>query len=176
MTTERYRPITLLRLSFLLAGGVILLFPGYAGIAKADQPVAGAGVATSGTAAGGAAPSGRAAPQQRPAGVVKKGNLVVISKEFAGEVRENNAILLSKVAIKARLDKNGSLRGYEAVQIDKQSVVEGMGFKPHDLVVSVNGIPARDLESSRESLESADRFDITLLRKGKTIKLRFQVR
>ena len=176
MTTERRRLITLSHLFSLLVGAVFLLAPGYARIAKADQAAAGAGVATSGTTAGGPAPSGRTAPQRRAAGVVKKGNFVVISKEFASEVRENNAILLSKVAIKARLDKNGSLRGYEAVQIDKQSVVEGMGFKPHDLIISINAIPARDLEASRESLESVDRFDVTLLRKGKTIKLRFEIR
>jgi S1-C subfamily serine protease len=101
---------------------------------------------------------------------------VIISKEFARRVREKNTILLSKVAIKARLDENGSLRGYEAVQIDKGSVVERMGFRPHDLVIGVNAIPARDLEASQESLESADRFDLTVVRKGKTIHLRFEIR
>jgi len=176
MTTERRRLITLPRLSFLLVGAVLLLTPGYARIAQADQAAPGSGIAASGTASKEPAPSGLPAPERRAAGVVKKGNLVLISKEFANEVRQNNAILLSKVAIKARLDKNGSLRGYEAVQIDKESVVEGMGFRPHDLVISVNGIPARDLEASRESLESVDRFDVTLLRKGKTIRLRFQIR
>ena len=90
-------------------------------------------------------------------------------------MRANSTILLSKVAIKARLDENGSLRGYEAVQIDAGSVVERMGFRPHDLIVGVNAIPARDLEASRESLESADRFDVIVKRKGKTIHLRFEI-
>jgi len=176
MTTERRQLITPLHLSFFLLGAALLLVPGPVGLSQADQAAVGTGVATSGTASKEPAPPSRTAPERHAAGVVRKGNLVVISKEFANEVRENNTILLSKVAIKARLNKNGGLRGYEAVQIDKESVVEGMGFKPHDLVISVNAIPARDIEASRESLESADRFEVTLLRKGKTIRLRFEIR
>jgi len=91
-------------------------------------------------------------------------------------VRKKNSIVLSKVAIKGRLDKDGRLWGYEAVQIDRGSVVEQMGFKPHDLLTSINAIPVRDLEANRGSLESTDRFDLTIIRKGKTRKLRFEIR
>lgn len=176
MTVERRRFIALHLLLFLLLSGFFLLAPSAAGIAQADQAAAGSMAVSSGTASKEQSPSGRTVPEGHVGGVVRKGNLVVISKEFANEVRENNAILLSKVAIKARLDKSGSLRGYEAVQIDKGSVVERMGFRPHDLVISVNAIPASDLEASRESLESQNRFDVTIVRKGKTMRLRFEIR
>jgi S1-C subfamily serine protease len=178
MTIERRRLPALRLLPFLLLSAALLLGPSAARGAQADPSAAGPGLESSRGASMEPAPatSGRTAPERRVTGVARKGRLVVISKEFAQEVREDNAILLSKVAIKARLDKNGSLRGYEAVQIDAGSVVERMGFRPHDVVIGVNAISVRDLEASRESLESADRFDIIVIRKGKTIKLRFEIR
>jgi S1-C subfamily serine protease len=109
-------------------------------------------------------------------GVSRQGSLAVVTRQCADEARRDNTIVLSKVAIKARLDKKGRLRGYEAVEIDKGSAVERMGFMPHDLLTSVNGIPARDLNTRRRSLESADRFDITILRKGRAQKIRLEIR
>ena len=178
MTTERRRFTALYLIPFFLLGTALLLAPNAARVAQADPSAGGPGVGSSleTPKEPAAAPSGRTDPEQPAIVVVRKGGLVVISKEFAREVREKNTILLSKVAIKARLDENGSLRGYEAVQIDKGSVVERMGFRPHDLVIGVNAIPARDLEASQESLESADRFDVAVKRKGKTMHLRFEIR
>jgi predicted metalloprotease with PDZ domain len=178
MTTERRRFTALYLIPFFLLGAALLLAPNAARVAQADPSAGSPGVGPSLEASKepAAAPSGRTAPEQWVTGVERKGGLVIISKEFARRVREKNTILLSKVAIKARLDENGSLRGYEAVQIDKGSVVERMGFRPHDLVIGVNAIPARDLEASQESLESADRFDVAVKRKGKTIHLRFEIR
>jgi len=178
MTTERRRLPALHLLPIFLLGTALLLVPIAARVVQADPSAGGPGVGASFEASKepAAAPSGPPGAEQRAIVVVKKGGLVVISKEFAREVREKNTILLSKVAIKARLDEKGSLRGYEAVQIDKGSVVERMGFRPHDLLIGVNAIPARDLEASQESLESADRFDVAVKRKGKTIHLRFEIR
>ena len=97
----------------------------------------------------------------------KSGDIVVISKSFADLARENNSIILSKVAIQQRLDDAGKIAGYELVSIDRGSVVEKTGLRSHDLVTSVNGVPARDLNASRKSLEPCNRFDITILRNGK---------
>lgn len=121
-----------------------------------------------------AAPSTQNDSRERA--VTRHGKLVILSRRFADEVKENNTIVLSKVAIKARLDRNGDLRGYEAVQIDKGSVVELMGFRAHDILTAINAIPARDLDANREALESADRFDVTIMRKGKTMSLRMEIR
>jgi type II secretory pathway component PulC len=100
--------------------------------------------------------------------IKKNGDIVVISKSFADLARKNNSIILSKVAIQQRLDDAGKIAGYELVSIDRGSVVEKTGLRPHDLVTGVNGVLARDFNESRESLEECNRFDITILRKGKT--------
>ena len=126
MTTERRRLPVLRLLPFLLLSAALLLPPNAARVAQADPSAPGLGPGSSRRASKESkpAPSARTAPEKRAPGVTKKGGLIVISKEFAQEVRENSTILLSKVAIKARLDEGGRLRGYEAVQIDAGSVVE----------------------------------------------------
>lgn len=105
----------------------------------------------------------------------KSGDIVVLSKLFADLVRENNSIILSKVAIQQRLDNAGKVAGYELVSIDRGSVVEKTGLRSHDLVTSVNGVLARDFNASRESLEACNRFDITILRKGKVKNLIIEI-
>ena len=103
--------------------------------------------------------------------VAKRGDLVIISRKLADAVKKDNGIVLSKVAVKVRLDGKGELRAYELVQVDKGSVVEKMGFRPGDLITAVNNIRARDFDDKRQSLESSDRFNVTFLRKGKTGRL-----
>jgi type II secretory pathway component PulC len=115
-------------------------------------------------------------PAGRPPDVVRQGNLIIVSKRLADDVRENNDIVLSTVAIKARVDRDGRFYGFQLFQVDRGSVVEKMGFKPKDILTGVNGIPARDLNGSRASLESADRFEITILRNGNEKKLSLEIR
>jgi type II secretory pathway component PulC len=108
--------------------------------------------------------------------IVRRGDLITISRQFVDEVSKDNGIVLSKVAIKVRVDANGKLAGYQLVQIDRGSAVERMGFKPRDILIGVNGIPARELESRRPSLETADRLDLTVLRGGKEKKMRVEIK
>ncbi len=105
----------------------------------------------------------------------KSGDIVVVSRSFADLVKENNSIILSKVAIQQRLDNTGKIAGYELVSIDRGSVVEKTGLRPHDLVTSINGVLAKDFNASRESLEPCNRFDITILRKGKVKNLIIEI-
>jgi len=105
----------------------------------------------------------------------KSGDIVVISKSLADLIRKNNSIVFSKVAIQQRLDDSGKIAGYELVSIDRGSFVEKTGLRSNDLVTSVNGVLARDFNTSRESLEPCNRFDITVLRKGKTKKLIIEI-
>jgi hypothetical protein len=107
--------------------------------------------------------------------IVRRGDKVILSRAFVDEVKKNNDIVLSKVAIKARLDKDGQILGYQLFQIDRGSAVERMGFKPKDILTSVNSIPARDFEAQRRSLEIADGFDVTILRNGVTKKVRVEI-
>ena len=73
------------------------------------------------------------------------------------------------------MDNAGKVAGYELVSIDRGSVVEKTGLMSHDLVTSVNGVLARDFNASRESLEACNRFDITILRKGKVKNLIIEI-
>lgn len=123
-----------------------------------------------------AAPAARSGIDPYAREVTRKGNSVFVSKKLAEATRKDEKIVLSKVAVRTRVDAEGDLRAYELVQIDRGSVVEKMGLKPGDQVVKVNGIPVRDLEEKRRSLEGLSRFDVTVLRKGKPVKLRVEVR
>jgi type II secretory pathway component PulC len=107
--------------------------------------------------------------------VTKRGNIVLVSREFAAAVKKDSSVLLSTVAIKARVDKAGQLTGYRLVAIDRDSAVSRMGFKAGDVVTAVNGIPARRFEPNRPSLESAGRFDVDFIRKKEQRRLNVEI-
>jgi type II secretory pathway component PulC len=108
--------------------------------------------------------------------VTRKGNVVFVSKHFSDLVKTNKAVVLSRVAVKQRVDESGKVVAYEMVQIDRKSVVEKMGFRPGDLLKSVNGVPAVDLVANQQSLEQENRFEVVVLRKGKSVKMVFEIR
>jgi hypothetical protein len=108
--------------------------------------------------------------------VTRRGNTIIVSKSFAEAVKKDNAVVLSKVAIKQRVDEKGKVIAYELVQIDRGSVVEKMGLKTGDRLTAVNGIPAKDLLEHRKPLEQGTRFLIDVMRKGKPVKLVAEIR
>jgi predicted metalloprotease with PDZ domain len=107
--------------------------------------------------------------------ITKKGKVVLVSKKFVDMTKEDHAIVLSKVAVKQRLDENGKVSAYQLVQVDRGSSVEKMGFKAGDQLISVNGIPAKDLKDNQKNLEQENKFEVTVVRKGKKVKLFFEV-
>lgn len=117
-----------------------------------------------------------AAPDQWVRDVKRSGNRVVVTKKLADAAKKDDKIVLSKVAVRSRLDAEGELRSYELVQVDKGSVVEKMGLRPGDQLVAVNGIPVRNLEEKRKGLEGSNRFSITIMRKGKPVKLNVEIK
>ena len=108
--------------------------------------------------------------------VTRRGNFILVSKKLADAAKRDNLIVLSKVAIKGRLDRRGEIQAYELVQIDKGSVVEKMGFRPGDLLTSVNAIPARRFYAERQSLEGANSLQVIIKRKGKTMKMTVEIK
>ncbi len=108
--------------------------------------------------------------------VTRRGNLILVSKKLADAAKRDNLIVLSKVAIKGRLDRRGELQAYELVQVDKGSVVEKMGFRPGDLLTSVNAIPARRFYAERQTLEGANSLHVIIKRKGKAMKMTVEIR
>lgn len=148
-----------------------LLFPALA--AKARDPLP-SGVGPGGTA-GALSVSGKAA-QTQPRVVTRKGDLIIVSKEFVDAVRKDNSIILSTVAVKAMVDDEGRILGFQLFQLDRGSIPEQMGFKAKDILASVNGIPARELEAMQGSLENKQRFELTILRNGKEKRVQVVVR
>jgi hypothetical protein len=108
--------------------------------------------------------------------IIVQGNNVAISRQFADEARKSNDIILSTVAIKARVDKAGVLTGYQLVQIDKGSPVERMGLKAGDVVTTINDVPAKEFETKRQTLDAASKFDVTIIRKSKQLRMKFEIR
>jgi hypothetical protein len=59
--------------------------------------------------------------------IVKKGNVIIISKQFAEAVEKNSDLVLFHITVKSRFDKEGHLDGIQLVQIDRGSAVEKVG-------------------------------------------------
>ncbi len=164
-----------LSLSFLVALCLIWALPGPARAASLpNSDKAGVQAEANGRATIDGAKKDQIAQLERK--IVRKGNTVIVPRQFVDEVKKKNDIVLSTVAIKSRVGKDGQLQGYQLFQIDRGSAVEKMGFRAKDVIVKVNGIPARDLEANRQSLESSDHFDVTFLRDGKERRMRIEVR
>jgi membrane-associated protease RseP (regulator of RpoE activity) len=108
--------------------------------------------------------------------IARRGKTVIVAPGLADEVKKDNQIVLSSVAVKTRVDKNGNLAGYELFEIDKGSIPEKIGFRSGDRIIAVNGIPARNLEKNQAALQSAGRFEVTILRKGKARKIFVEIR
>jgi predicted metalloprotease with PDZ domain len=108
--------------------------------------------------------------------IIRQKNGVTVAGAFVDAVKKNNAIVLSRVALRQRLDKDGRLEGCELVQVDKGSSVAKMGFRSGDRLTSVNGIPVRELETKRAELEASSRWELVVLRQGKLRKIVIQVR
>lgn len=108
--------------------------------------------------------------------ITRKGSLVLVSRAFADAVKKDNTAVLSTIAVKSQVDQKGQLRGFQLFQIDRGSPVTRMGFKAKDVVVGVNGIPVRELEANRQSLEKEHDFNVAILRNGKEKKIRILIR
>jgi type II secretory pathway component PulC len=108
--------------------------------------------------------------------ITRRGRVVIISQALANDIKRDGLIVLSKVVIKTRVGKDGRIEGYELAEVDRGSIPDKLGFKPKDLVSEVNGTPARDFIANQTVLESAGRFNVTILRKGRAKKLVVEIR
>ena len=108
--------------------------------------------------------------------ITRRGKVVVLPRGLVDEVKKDNGLVLSTVAIKAGVDKGGRLSGYELVEIDRGSIAENIGFRAKDRIIAVNGIPAGKFEENQAALQSANRFEVTIIRKGRTQKIVMEIR
>ena len=108
--------------------------------------------------------------------MTRRGNLILVSKKLADAAKRDNLIVLSKVAIKGRLDRRGELQAYESSRSTREASWEKMGFRPGDLLTSVNAIPARRFYAERQTLEGANSLHVIIKRKGKAMKMTVEIR
>lgn len=108
--------------------------------------------------------------------VVRGKNRITVSKAFVDAVKKNHAVVLSRAAVRQRPDENGRVEAIELVQIDRGSSVAKMGFRPGDRIKSVNGMPVGELEAKRLEIEMANRWELTILRQGKPLRMVIEVR
>lgn len=108
--------------------------------------------------------------------VVRHKNRVAVSKAFVNAVQKNNAVVLSRAAVRQHLGKDGRVDAVELVQIDRGSSVAKMGFRSGDRIKSVNGIPLCEVEARRYEIETSNRWELLLYRHGKPRRIVIEVR
>jgi type II secretory pathway component PulC len=116
------------------------------------------------------------ATERQSKDILRKGNAVIVSKQFAEEVKRNNDLILSHIVVKSRFDKDGHLEGIELVQIDRGSAIEKIGFMTRDIVVAINGVLPHGWDAQRTTIEQSDQLDVTILRQGKQKILRLEIK
>ena len=104
---------------------------------------------------------------------------MLISKPLAEQIKKDNSLLFSSVAVKAETDARGQPTGYKIVAVDKGSVAQKMGILPDDTVQEVNGYKlnnAEDFKKAYDTLKNETRFEVRVLRKGRVETLRYEIR
>jgi type II secretory pathway component PulC len=109
----------------------------------------------------------------------KEGKALLISKPLADQIKSDNSLLFSSVAVKAETDARGQPTGYKIVAVDKGSVAQKMGILPDDTIQEVNGYKlnnAEDFRKAYDTLKNETRFEVRVLRKGRVETLRYEIR
>lgn len=105
----------------------------------------------------------------------EKGIEGAISRETINQLVENPFDEMKRVRIRPS-DKEP---GLQVQWITKDSILNQVGVKKGDVVSSINGIAFKnmvDITNSMSSLITSDRFDVTILRNGTPVTLRYVVR
>ncbi len=111
--------------------------------------------------------------------ITKEGTALLISKPLAEQIKSDNSLLFSSVAVNAETDARGQPTGYKIVAVDKGSVAQKMGILPDDTVQEVNGYKlnnAEDFKKAYDTLKNETRFEVRVLRKGRVETLRYEIR
>lgn len=111
--------------------------------------------------------------------IKKEGNTVVVSKTLADKIRADNNIVLSTVAVKTLVDKNGQSNGFQIVAVDKGSIAEKMGLVANDILQEVNGqklTASENGKSVQDSFKNTSKFEVKILRGNQTKMLFYKVK
>jgi type II secretory pathway component PulC len=103
----------------------------------------------------------------------KEGGVTLIPKSLAEKLKVNNNIVMSSVAVKAAGD------GLKVVAVDRGSIAQKMGISPDDILQEINGHrldSSADMNKMYEALKDATRFEMKVMRRGKSETLRYEIR
>lgn len=109
----------------------------------------------------------------------KEGNVILISKDLAERIKADSNLIMSSLAIKIDMDAKGRALGYRVVSVDRGSLAQKMGIMADDTLREVNGHEVKtpdDLQRAYENIHNSTRFDIKVLRKGRTETLQYAIR
>ena len=105
--------------------------------------------------------------------IKRQGSITLISKSLAEQLKANNNMVMSSIAVKASAD------GLKVVTVDRGSIAQRMGIAPEDTLQEVNGhklSSSQDMNQVYEALKNATSFDLRVLRRGKVETLRYEIR
>jgi type II secretory pathway component PulC len=108
-----------------------------------------------------------------------EGRTIVVSKALLDKIRADNSIIMSSVAVKAAIDRNGKSEGFQVVSIDRGSLAEKIGIAPNDIVQEVNGYSVKtseDIKKAQGTFNSSNKFEVKVLRGGQTRTLYYEVK
>ena len=111
--------------------------------------------------------------------VKKEGNAIVISKTLIEKIEKDNSIIMSAVAVKGSLDKQGKANGFKIVSVDKGSLAEKIGVTTNDVVQEVNGFKlnnSNDVNKAQQTFKNATKFEVKVLRGNKPKTLYYEIR
>jgi type II secretion system protein C len=102
----------------------------------------------------------------------RQGSVTLISKALAEQLKSDNNMVMSSIAVKAAAD------GLRVVAVDRGSVAQRMGIAPDDILQEVNGhrlSSSEDMNKVYETLKNATSFDLKVLRRGRPETLRYEI-
>jgi hypothetical protein len=98
-----------------------------------------------------------------------------LNRDLIDQLMENPFDELRRVRLRPVADG----QGLQIQWINKDSILAQLGVQKDDVIQSINGIVFRnmgDISNSMNSLMNNDRFDVVVMRNGKSTSLQYQVR
>ncbi|MCX8021927.1 MAG: hypothetical protein N2745_04055 [Syntrophorhabdaceae bacterium] len=111
--------------------------------------------------------------------IKKRGNVTIVSKTLAEQVKADNTLITAYMAVKASRDTKGRQNGFRIVEVDKGSLPERLGVKVNDIFQEVNGYKLyseEDVKRAEAALRDETNFRLKILRGGKARTLYFEIR
>ena len=122
--------------------------------------------------------SSYAAASAQGSGYEVQGDTVKIEKSYKEHILNNelNKVLMQAAAVP--FYEAGTLRGFQLLEIDPESIYDKFGFQNGDVVTKINGHQLNDVRATIRlltSLKQVDNVDLTLMRSGAERNVRLVV-